>query len=322
VTTLREDRPRQHELAQAVETAATIDAARRLGILARLDQEPADTTTTAHHCGTAPDITRLLLEALHAAGILARDSAGRYAVTTDGHWCTALAEGWSRLGDVVRTGTPVIAAHTAAGAGELYPEVVAELSRLFAPAAAEAARLLAPVGRVLDVGAGAAPWSIALARADAGCQVTALDVPDVLAATRTAVAEAGLSDRFDYLGADIFEVELPEASYDLIMLGNVCHLFDPPTNRRLLTHLRPGLRPGGRLAILDALPSDDPDEHRQLSQYALGLRLRTEAGTVHPLAAYQAWIAAAGYGQLSTVQVSCRPPLSLLTAPARSSGLR
>lgn len=316
MTTLHLDGTRQQELGHAVGIAAAIDAARRLGILARLDQEPADTATTARCCDTAPDTTGLLLDALHASGVLARDPAGRYSVTTDGRWGATLAGDWTHLSDVVRTGTPVVAADTPAGASEVYPDVVDELFRLLAPAAAEAARVLAPAGKVLDVGAGAAPWSIALARTDAGCQVTALDVPGVLARTRTAVAGAGLTDRFDYVAADMFDVELPEAFYDLILLGNVCHLFDPDTNRRLLARLRPALRPGGRLAILDALPSEDPDQHRQLSHYALSLRLRTQAGAVHPLPDYRTWTTAAGYGQLTTVQVSTQPPLTLLTAPA------
>ncbi|MDT7600850.1 MAG: hypothetical protein QOK26_2927, partial [Pseudonocardiales bacterium] len=88
---------------------------------------------------------------------------------------------------VVRSGLPHLAGDTPAGAGELYPEVVATLSRLFAPAVERAAELLAPVGgEVLDVGAGAAPWSIALARTDARVRVTAVDVPDVLRSTRRA----------------------------------------------------------------------------------------------------------------------------------------
>jgi len=58
-------------------------------------------------------------------------------------------------------------ADTPAGAAELYPDVVAALSQLCVPAAKRAAKLLAPVsGDVLDVGAGAAPWSIPLAAAD------------------------------------------------------------------------------------------------------------------------------------------------------------
>jgi hypothetical protein len=69
-------------------------------------------------------------------------------------------------------------AHEPAGAAALYPDVVPLLSALFAPVALRAARLLTGrFGNVLDVGAGAAPWSIALAASSPGVRVTALDVP-------------------------------------------------------------------------------------------------------------------------------------------------
>jgi SAM-dependent methyltransferase len=312
MTTLEHDVSRQHALSHAVELAAALGTALRLGILAHLDREPADAADTARHCATAPDVTARLLDALHAAGVLARDHAGRYAVTADGRWSAAIAGGWARLDDVVRTGTPLVAAHTPTGAGELYPEVVAGLSRLFAGAATEVAGLVDPPVRVLDVGAGAAPWSIAVAARHPESRVTALDVPDVLPVTRAAVAEAGLAGRFDYLAGDVFTLPLAPGAYDLIVLGNVCHLFDADTNRRLLARLRPALGPTGTLAIVDALPSDDREDHEWLSLYGLGLRMRTRSGAVYPPAAYRDWTASAGYGPLSTVRVGGLPPLNLL----------
>jgi SAM-dependent methyltransferase len=146
--------------------------------------------------------------------------------------------------------------------------------------------------------------------------VIALDVPQVLATTRRAVADAGMTDRFEFVAGDMFTADLPPAGYDIVLLGNICHLFDGATNQRLLTRLRPALRPGGTLAIVDAVPSGDTDEHRRLSLYALGLRLRTRAGAVHPLTAYRTWTSGAGYGPLSAAQVAGRPPMTLLTARA------
>jgi hypothetical protein len=59
--------------------------------------------------------------------------------------------------------------------------------------------------------------------------------------------------------------------YDLIILGNVCHLFSPDTNRALLRRLRPALRDGGTLAIVDALPSAEPGERRPVEPVLPGL---------------------------------------------------
>lgn len=318
--------PREQRLARmgdVIESAAAVTAATHLGILDFLRAGPADAAAVIGHCSTAADPTRLLLEALEATGVLRRLPDGRYTGTPEADWCAALAGGWSRLDQVVRAGQPLVAADTAAGAGELYPDVVAGLSQLCAPAVRRATELLGPIsGQVLDVGAGAATWSVPLAAADPATRVTALDVPEVLRSARRAVDAAGVTDRFRFRAGDMFTVELPVAAYDLVVLGNICHLFGPEQNRALLRRLRPTLRPGGTLAIIDALPSDDPDERRRLSLYALGLRLRTTAGAVYPLDTYESWTRETGYGEPTVSPLSSSPPLALITvsAPGFTSG--
>jgi len=89
-----------------------------------------------------------------------------------------------------------------------------------------------------------------------------------------------LGDQFDYLDGDAFAVDLPAAAYDLAILANFCHLFGEPENRALLGRLVAALRPGGRLAIVDAVPNERFDSPRPVMLYALGLLLRTSRGEV------------------------------------------
>jgi SAM-dependent methyltransferase len=212
----------------AVSTAHVLEAAAELGLIDCLTHGPKDATELAYACATDEPITALLLDALTNLGVLRRDASGGYALAVDGlPLMTTIAHGWSQLPDVVRSGEPLAKADNAQGAAVLYPDVVPLLSALFAPAARRAAQLLAGCGvDVLDVGAGAAPWSIGLARYSPGVRVTALDLPAVIATTQRAVDAADLGDRFDYLPADMFTCTLPRGAYDVVLLANVCHLFD------------------------------------------------------------------------------------------------
>jgi SAM-dependent methyltransferase len=148
--------------------------------------------------------------------------------------------------------------------------------------------------------------------------VTAVDLPEVLGTTRRAVEAAGLTARFRFRAGDMFTAELSDAAFDMIILGNICHLFGPDTNRALLRRLRPALRPAGTLAIVDALPSGDPAQRQFLSLYSLGLRMRTSAGAVHPLETYTTWTQDCGYTDLSATPLSQAPPLALLTCHLRA----
>src|SRR5688500_13326452 len=109
---------------------------------------------------------------------------------------------------------------------------------------------------VLDLGAGAAPRTPGLAAADPEITVTAIDLGHVLPVTRQAVAAAGRQSQFQFIEDDMFRVCLEDDSFDLVILGNVCHLFDDAANRRLLERVAGWLAPGGTVAIIDFLPNE------------------------------------------------------------------
>lgn len=227
----------------------------------------------------------------------------------------AVVRHWESLETVLRDDGPAISADTPAGAKALYRDVVAGLGAWLAPLAERAAdQLAAPGLHVLDVGAGGAPWSLALARRDPTTPVTAVDLPAVLPVTWHAVAESGRAAQFEYLAGDLFTIEWEPSVYDLAIAGNVCHLFGETANRGLLRRLFGALRPGGTLAILDVVPSERLDGPRSAMLYVLGLLLRTGEGSAYPFSTYVAWLRAAGYEAIERVDLAGAPPITLITA--------
>lgn len=303
-------------LQEALATSSALAAADQLGVLARLDAGPADPITIARDCAISERGARLLLAALHSLGLIEEDSDGLYRTALpDLAQVTALITPWGQLTQAIRDDQPARAGDTPGGAETLYPEVVAHLGAWFAPAAEQAADYLIARGQcVLDLGAGAAPWSLALAARNPDMRVTAVDVPTVLAVTRQVVEASGYADRFDYLSGDLFAIDLGRSAYDLAIAGNLCHLFDEATNRRLLGRLFDALRPGGMMAILDALPNERLDGPRSIVLYALGLLLRTKRGQVYPFSTYVGWLREVGYEAVERIDLSGDLPISLITA--------
>jgi SAM-dependent methyltransferase len=301
-------------LQEAVAGAAALDAAERLGVLARLNAGPVQPSALARDCAINERGTRALLAALAGLGLAEAGADGYYRASALAGW-SALGPPWAGLADTIRDNHPAVAGDTPAGAQAIYPDVVPYLGMIFASAAERMAdQLAAPGLRVLDVGAGAAPWSLALAARQPDCQITAVDLPAVLPATRQAVAVAGRAAQFRYLGGDLFNVEWGSGNYDLAVAGNVCHLFDEAANRRLLARMFDALRPGGRLAILDALPNERLDGPRPVVLYALGLLLRTTGGGVYPFTTYVGWLRDAGYDSIERLELLPGPLISLVTA--------
>jgi predicted methyltransferase len=105
---------------------------------------------------------------------------------------------------------------------------------------------------VADIGAGSGYYTVRLARR-VGPQghVYAEDiVPDYLARLARRVASEGLGNSITIVRGEPHDSRLPAASVDLVLLVHMYHEVAQPYG--LLWNLRPALRPGGRVAVIDA----------------------------------------------------------------------
>lgn len=307
-------------LQEAVAASAALAAADELGVLGQLGGGPLDAASLARACAISERGARMLVSALAGLGLIESDADGRYRTTTiDVARLAGLRAPWDGLAAAVRTDRPAVSVDAPEVAGALYPAAVRYLADLFAPAASRAAEVLAGRGgRILDAGAGGAPWTLAIAARDPDCRVTAVDLPAVIPVLRESVADAGLADRFELLAGDLFTLDLPRGTYDLVLAANLCHLFDPAANRRLVGRLRAAVRPGGRLAIIDAVPDERLEGPRAVVLYALGLLLRTRGGRVYPFSSYVEWLRAARFEAIERIDLTDAPPATMIVATRRA----
>jgi len=104
---------------------------------------------------------------------------------------------------------------------------------------------------VADIGAGSG-YTVRLARrVGPSGHVYAEDiVPDYLARLARRVASEGLGGSITIVRGEPHDPRLPAASVDLALLVHMYHEVAQPYG--LLWNLRPALRPGGRVAVIDA----------------------------------------------------------------------
>ena len=112
----------------------------------------------------------------------------------------------------------------------------------------------------------------------------------------------------------MFKVTLPDDGFDLAILGNVCHLFDETTNRRLLSRAAGWLAPGGTVAIIDFLPNERRDGPRGVVLYAAELAQRTPTGQLYPFSSYAGWLRESGFERVERVELTPYPPVTLVRA--------
>jgi len=264
----------------------------------------------ARQCGLDPHRTGVLLDVLADAALVERDAAG-YRGHPDLAPLGTLME--ATLGDL-----PAAVARDRRGQGPrdgLYPSVVRPLGALIARTAADVAgRLAAPGVLVLDLGAGAAPWSLAILGREPSARLVAVDRPEVLPATRAAIDAAGVADRASIVAADLTAGGLPGGA-GLVLLAHVCHLFDDEQGRAIVRRAAASMAPGGRLAIIEFVAEGSQGERRPaLLRYELSLFARTGTGRVHHLDALRAWCGAAGLERQQVHDLGGDLPMTLLIA--------
>ena len=110
---------------------------------------------------------------------------------------------------------------------------------------------IAGTDHVLDAGSGIGGTARLLAT-EYGCRVTAIDLTGEFCDTaRWLNSLVDLDDRIDVIEGDVTDLPLPDADFDLVVSQHV--QMNVADKSRLYSEARRVLRPGGRLALWDAV---------------------------------------------------------------------
>ncbi len=224
---------------------------------------------------------------------------------------------WSRLAEAVQTGrqlnTGISLAEREAFFSKLVPAIF-PASFVAASAAVKKipARQLKTMRRILDIGAGAAAWSIPFAKALRQARVTVVDYPAVTQVTREYAEKFGVASRYDYKQGDFHEIDFG-SGFDLALLGHIVHGAGAALGRKLLRKTCEALRKGGMLLIGDFVPNNDRNGPALPLLFGLNMLLATPSGDVFTMAEYRAWLKEAGFSKAATLAVPHVSPLILAT---------
>jgi acetylserotonin N-methyltransferase len=124
------------------------------------------------------------------------------------------------------------------------------------------------VVRLLDVGGGSGCFAIALAQARPELRCTVMDLPAMCEVAREYIDAAGVGNRVDTRGADMFRQEWP-AGYDAVFLSNVLHDWSAETCAQLAASAHAALPPGGRVYVHEMLLDDSGAGPRTAAAFSM-----------------------------------------------------
>ena len=153
--------------------------------------------------------------------------------------------------------------------------------------------------KILDIAAGHGLYGLAFATKNQQVEVTALDWAAVVEVAKENAAKAGVSDRYSTIPGSAFDVDLG-TGYDLVLLTNFLHHFDPPTCEALLRKVHAALADGGRAITLEFVPNDDRVTPPESAGFSMMMLASTPSGDAYTFAELERMCANAGFSK-STV---------------------
>jgi ubiquinone/menaquinone biosynthesis C-methylase UbiE len=298
---------------RALEAAIQLDLFTAVG---EAGEAGAGAEAVAARCGTAPRGARILCDFLAVVGLLSKEGdayrlAPDAAVFLDRRspaylggalrflLSPLLTRHFDFLADAARQGGTALAQGSTAPEHPMWVEFAEGMAALQIMPSEMLARLLgasaAPGLKVLDLAAGHGLFGIALARHNPATEVYALDWPNVLEVARRNAREAGVESRFRTIPGDAFTADYG-SDFDLVLLTNFLHHFDPAANETLLGRVHAALKPGGRAVALEFVPNEDRVSPPEAARFSLVMLATTPAGDAYTFSEYQRMFRNAGFG--------------------------
>jgi 2-polyprenyl-3-methyl-5-hydroxy-6-metoxy-1,4-benzoquinol methylase len=302
----------------AYQQTQALKAAIELELFTAIGEGNSTAAEIAGRCKTSERGMRILCDFLCIMRFLTKD-LDRYSLTRDSAMfldkrspaylgaatefisTEKLIDNFKNLADVVRNGGSLDP-----DGGTVAPDnpIWVKFARGMAPMMALPAQLLAKLVdpkadrplKILDIAAGHGLYGLAFAKSNPQAGIVALDWPNVLEVAKENATNAGVADRYATIAGSAFDVDYG-TGYDLILLTNFLHHFDPPTNESLLRKVHAALAEGGRAITLEFVPNEDrisPPESAAFSMMMLG---STPSGDAYTFPELERMLANAGFAR-------------------------
>jgi ubiquinone/menaquinone biosynthesis C-methylase UbiE len=302
----------------AYQRTEALKAAIELEVFTAIGEGKTTAAQIGERCNAAERGIRILCDFLTIMGMLTKEN-NQYALTLDSAvfldkrspaylggateflGSDMLMSGSKNLAEAVRKGGTIMENDGTVGHdNKIWVTFARAMAPLMTVPAQLIAKLVDPEGnrplKVLDIAAGHGLFGIAFATNNPQAEVTGLDWPGVLEVAKENATKAGVADRYHTIPGSVFDVEFG-GDYDVVLLTNILHHFDVPTNEAILKKVHTSLADGGRVATLEFIPNDDRVTPPEMATFAMIMLASTPAGDAYTFKELEKMAAAAGFSR-------------------------
>lgn len=290
----------------------------KLGLFEVLAEKASTASQVAQQLQLNERALGLLLDAMSALGLLAK-AGGSYTLTPLSSHCLVkggdaylgnlishnenLLPYWLHLDEAVRTGETPAFRMTADQPDnqerrKIFIEAMEDLGRLAAPEIYSTLNL-SPTDtgsiNILDVGSGPVTLPRYFLKQNPGLKVTIIDLPQVIEIAKEKIAQDNLTGQIALLPGDLREIDWGSSEFDLVLLSNIIHMYDPDTNQQLARKASQALKEKGRLVIHDYVLRQEGTMPLDGALFSLNMLTGTAGGKSYQEDEITSWLSESGF---------------------------
>ena len=292
------------------------------GLFTLLSDGERTASEIASQIKTNKRATEMLLNALVALGLLRKANdkffntpiSNQYLVQGKPfymgdsiHHMHNMWDNWSKLAKAIKTGKPV--AFDGAGKrpdAHRTRDFIAAMQNIAKTKATEVAKRLNLRGyyKVLDLGGGPGTYSIEFARRNPRLNAIVFDLKDVIRLAKRYIKDAGMQDRISTIAGDCLKNDLGATLYDVVLVSNLLHAYDPETNIEILKKCWKSLADNGRVVIHEFVLNRAKTHPQFGTIFSLNMLLGTIGGASYSEQEYRDWLTKAGFKAIKRINLS------------------
>ena len=303
----------------AYEQSAALRSALELELFTGIDEGAQTSAALATRCSASERGIRMLCDFLTTFGLLTKtgqtyqltlDSATFLSKRSPAYMGTmarfllmpGIRNNFEDLTGAIRRGGVQPSGDTVSADNPIWVEFARSMVPMMIPAAHAIGDLIdassAPSMKVLDIAASHGVFGITIAQRNPRAEVVAVDWKAVLAVAEENARAANVGARYRTLAGDAFKVDFG-AGFDVALVTNFLHHFDPPTCTNFLRKIHASLKPGGRVVILEMVPNADRVTPPVAARFALTMLAGTLAGDAYTFDEFRGQLESAGFHGVS-----------------------
>ncbi len=298
----------------------TLHAGVKMDIFSQLHPTPMTAGTLARQLHADPRGLEMLLNALCAMELLNKEDAtyrctefsatflAKQSHQYMGHIIMHhhyLVEGWSKLDQAVRNGTPVRhnSSHgTDSRERESFLMGMFNLASHLAPKLAEQLDF-GEKKRLLDLAGGPGTYAIHFCKKYPQLEAIVFDLPTTRPFAEATIARFGLNDRIRFLAGDLLEDPIG-SGFDVVWISHLLHSMEPQTCQAIINKATAALTGGGQILIQEFIVRDDRTGPLHSVLFSLNMLLGTKGGQAYSQGDLATMLNQAGLGDIQRLPIA------------------